>query len=49
MGSNVVLPVNAVVVVGSAKELDLLKGGRTGEATGDGRVEAQERVQGCGA
>ena len=44
-----VLPVDAVVVVWPAEELDLLEGGGAWEAAGDGWVEAQERVEGRGA
>lgn len=39
------LPVNSIVVVGSAEELDLLKGGGAEEGAGDCWVEAQEGVQ----
>lgn len=40
-----ILPVNAVVVIQPVKELDLLKGDRTGEVAGDGGVKGQEGVQ----
>ena len=42
-------PVDAVVVVWPAEELDLLESDGAGEGAGDGWVEAQERVEGRGA
>lgn len=42
------LPVNAVVIVGPVKELDLFKGDGTGEVAGDGRMKGEKGVQSCG-
>lgn len=41
-GVCVFLPVNPIVIVCTTEELDLLKGGRTGEGAGDCWVDAQE-------
>ena len=45
----VLSPVDAIVVVGPAEELDLLEGNGAWEGACDGGVEAQERVEGRGA
>lgn len=38
-------PVYSVVIIGSAEELDLFKGGRAGEGAGDGRMKAEEGME----